>query len=125
MPKDDTNNMNRMDSAASATETNAEGGVRSDMDSIREDLTQLRSDMSSLAQNLLHAGKSTGGQARERITSAVQSRIGHLNESLGGVTDPLKNTMDQVQTYVEQKPMIAVGTAFGVGLLLGSLMSRK
>ena len=115
------------DSAAAAPPPTAAqaADLRRDVESIKSDLSALRTDLSALINSAIQAGKVQAGDATDRISQAARSRLDQLGstwEDLGGRG---REALHQVQGRIEQRPLQAVGIAFGAGLLLGALARRR
>ncbi|HYE03741.1 MAG TPA: hypothetical protein VD963_10975 [Phycisphaerales bacterium] len=85
--------------------------IRSDLDAIRGDLNRLRNDVATAFQDLIGQGKDRVWQARERVSS-----------SLGGLSDQGRRALGTVQEQIEDRPMVAIGTAIGLGFVIGMLL---
>ena len=72
----------------------------SDMDKVMDDLATLRADLGDLTESFVKAGKH---KANKTYSSSV----------------------DSVNEYVMEKPMTALGAAFGAGIIAAVLFGRR
>jgi ElaB/YqjD/DUF883 family membrane-anchored ribosome-binding protein len=98
---------------------------QADLQSIKEDLLRLKDDVSSLTRNLVSAGRSGASDVGGRLSGMARERIDQLSDSFGDVGERGKKMLDAAQHQVEENPLVSVGIAFGVGLLLGSIIRGK
>lgn len=92
--------------------------VRNDLHQLREDLDAIRHDLARLSQASVDVGKEKVHRARERAEEKLEdayARVRHEGE----------RAFDTVQQTVEERPITSLLTAFGVGMLMGKLMSEK
>lgn len=78
-----------------------------DIDTIKADIAALRDDIGSITASAVRDGADTvrkaGKAARDKVASALE----------------------QVQGFVEERPVTAMFIAFGAGLLASSLLRRR
>ena len=81
------------------------------------------------AEELLRATASQAGEkvgvARERIQASLASARVKLAETERAVLDKTKLAAKATDEYVHEHPWQAIGTAAGVGLLIGMLIARR
>lgn len=85
---------------------------------------ELRAAATAKAQDLRAAAESRAQQLKE----AAQEHAGDIREyadqAFAEAKDRYEDLRAQGERYVREKPMQAVATAFGVGLLLGLILRR-
>jgi ElaB/YqjD/DUF883 family membrane-anchored ribosome-binding protein len=82
---------------------------------------------------LLHAvgaqGKEKLVENKRRLEAALKTLRGEAKEKLGEAYDSLKEhsqeAVDLSRKKIEERPLTAVFTALGVGLLVGILIGRR
>jgi ElaB/YqjD/DUF883 family membrane-anchored ribosome-binding protein len=100
------------------------------------ELETLKGDVSKLANDLkdvLHAvgaqGKEKLEENKKKLESALRTLRGEAKEKLGEAYDSLKEhsqeAVDLSRKKIEERPLTAVFTALGVGLLVGILIGRR
>jgi len=99
----------------STTETN-----RADV-ALREEIERLRADVTTLRDNLSHLTKDAGRAAKAGVYEAKA----HLSEAAHTATEKGKQAAHAIEQKVEDNPLISVGIAFGVGLLVGALLRGR
>ncbi|MCC6143958.1 MAG: DUF883 family protein [Candidatus Hydrogenedentes bacterium] len=80
---------------------------KSEMDVLKSDLAKLKDDLRMVADSMKERAKAQAYSAK------------------GDAEHRMKNGLDAVEDYVEEKPLQTVLMAFGVGLLLGTILSPK
>jgi ElaB/YqjD/DUF883 family membrane-anchored ribosome-binding protein len=81
-------------------------GLQDDMNQLREDLSALRSDVASMASDVF-------GVAREGFNGATETMKAKGTE-----------VAEKLEEQVQEHPLMTIGIAFGVGLLVGALVRR-
>ncbi len=81
------------------TKATAENST-TDLNTLKDDLATLRSDLTELTESLIETGKD---KAKKTYNSSV----------------------DSLTEFVNDKPMTALGAAFGVGALISILFCRR
>lgn len=87
--------------------------MKEDVDLLKEDIAKLRKDLQSIFGDLKTYASA---QAREGVAKGKE-----LAEDAG---DQIEAARDDLQERIREKPLAAVGIAFGAGLLL-ALLNRK
>ena len=85
---------------------------------IQQEMAKIADDLSSLAGAL---GESASAEAR--------ATIGTLRDRFEGLKDYAASTADDVlegaETSITENPFIAIGAAFGAGVILSMLLQRR
>jgi len=81
--------------------------LRKDMDALRKDLAALKTTVSDEAESRLERAKVKARETGERLQTQAQQ----LNETVTG--------------QVQERPLTALFSAFGIGMVLGTLLGRK
>ena len=96
------------------TSQEANGRLASDLKKVMRD-----------AEDLLNA---TAGQANEKV-SEVRARLANALESAKGTSADMQDKTVEVakiaDKVIREHPYESIGVAFGVGVLLGTLINRK
>lgn len=85
-----------------------------DIQALQTDLRQLRADFASLTETMRDLVRHSGTEA------AAKAR-----ESGEKVWAEAKKHVDTVSHEIEEKPLTAAATAFGIGVVLGLLFARR
>ena len=80
----------------------------------KESGAQLRSDISQISQTLKAIAADRGGAAYERARQSAEDMQTRAKEAI-----------DSAARQIEERPFTTTLSAFGVGLVLGMLFSRK
>ena len=108
-------------SSATAGSMGSVGGS----DRLREDLEALRSDFSALRDDLKVFAGDAGSVARAGAMSAAERLKQSTKEAFDAAKAKSRQAKEQVQGQIEDHPFMAVGIAFGVGLLVGAVVARR
>ena len=98
--------------------------LRQDVDAIKGDLAALKTDLVAAMRDLVEAGKTGAGEVRDKLEEAVQERLRRVGDAAHSVADRGRKAADNVNRYVEEKPLQSLAMAFGVGLLLGVVLRK-
>jgi ElaB/YqjD/DUF883 family membrane-anchored ribosome-binding protein len=89
---------------------------------------KLMSDLKAVVRDAEELMKATAGQAGEKLTE-LRGRLGTALESAKGTCDRLQEktlaTAKATDQCIREHPYETIGVAFGLGLLVGVLVSRK
>ncbi len=102
-----------------------EAAVRVDLDAVRADVAQLKQDLVVLAEDLGSVAKDRAQRARERVEERLTDLKDRTSSAAHSARVRGKYAVRQVEHTVEEHPLASVGIAFGVGLLVGALLSRR
>lgn len=100
-------------SPESASADGDESPLKDDVEMLKEDLAKLRADLKSMFGDLKGYASA---QAKDGVAKGKE-----LAEDAGEHLDAAR---DDLQKRIREKPLAAVGIAFGAGLLL-ALLNRK
>lgn len=103
----------------------ADRDLQKEFDQLKKDLGKLQGDLKDLTEAGSAVAGETVTQARERLEAETQRLIARLQESAGELKGRGQKVIEEVEHQVEEKPMPTLLTTFGVGFLLGWLLSRK
>lgn len=94
-------------------------------DDLQTDLQALIGDAEKLLQ---HATSLVGSQADE-LRQQIQLNLQRARDTLSGGEDAIRQHASEIQraseSYVQKKPLQALGIAAGVGLLIGLLLGQR
>ncbi|MFZ4115817.1 MAG: DUF883 family protein [Chthoniobacterales bacterium] len=83
----------------------------------------------SVAQSAYHESKSELSAAARDITHAARATYSSLADQTNVITDEWYQKASEIEAelseHVRQKPLQALGVAFGIGLVVGILLNRK
>ena len=90
-------------------------------DSTAEDLKTLRAELANLRADL--------GRISETLKDVVkhgrEEAVGKASEAAEKLQDEIGRRAERLSNEIEQKPLTAVFTAFGLGVLLGMLFGGR
>jgi ElaB/YqjD/DUF883 family membrane-anchored ribosome-binding protein len=77
------------------------------------------------AEELLKAGVTGAGGKAEELKSRLQASVNRVKEQYNQVQDKVAAGAKATDTVIREHPYESIGVAFGVGLLIGVLVTRK
>ncbi len=85
-----------------------------DVKKLSDDVGELKAGFSKIADTLSDLVRQRGQEAAARIERTAEDTWAEAKEKLDGV-----------KAKIHEEPVVAVGIAFGVGLLVGLLFGRR
>jgi ElaB/YqjD/DUF883 family membrane-anchored ribosome-binding protein len=89
------------------------------------DLQRVISDAEELMQATAHQTEGKVVELRERITENLRSARHKLADAEETIREKTKEMARVTDDYVHEHPWRAIGTAAGVGLVIGLLIGRR
>jgi ElaB/YqjD/DUF883 family membrane-anchored ribosome-binding protein len=89
----------------------ADSDLSKEIETLRADVAKLRTDLSGIAVSLKDLGK---GRVKEELRKGME-----------GARDRGKKSVETVEQQIEQRPLLALLAAFGVGVVLGKILDRR
>ncbi len=86
----------------------------SDVQALQTELKQLRTDFASLTETLGSLVRNTSAEAAAKAREAGEK-----------VWEGAKKRVSTVAEEIEERPLTAAATAFGIGVVIGLLFSRR
>lgn len=94
-------------------------------DALQDELQALIGD----AEKLLQHATSLAGSRADELRQHIQSNLQRARETLSGGEDAIRQHAGEIQraseSYVQKKPLQALGIAAGIGLLIGLLLGQR
>jgi ElaB/YqjD/DUF883 family membrane-anchored ribosome-binding protein len=79
-----------------------------------EEIRNLRSDFSWIGESLIGRARQQTAEAAARVRQAAEGTWSEARDAAAGVTD-----------RIEDQPLVATAIAFGIGMLLGMLLTGR
>ena len=115
------NNGWRMADKAEEARPRRTGAGESDLDSLKADLGELRAELAAVVKAVQNLGSTAVATAKRQHGAALE-RLSSEAESLAAdVTAAGRNQKAELEQRIRDQPLMAVGIAFAVGVLFGSL----
>jgi ElaB/YqjD/DUF883 family membrane-anchored ribosome-binding protein len=96
------------------TKMAAEDDISKDIDQLKKDLAGLRADLGTLMAGVKELGLEQGRSAYERV-----------RESGERARSQAQATQENVEHYIEERPLTSVLVAFGTGFVIGMLLGHR
>jgi ElaB/YqjD/DUF883 family membrane-anchored ribosome-binding protein len=110
-------------------ESSAKGDVSVEFETLKGDVQKLTNDLKDLLHAVGTQGKEKLAENKKRLESALKTLRGEAKEKFGEAYDSLKEhsqeAVDLSRKKIEERPLTAVFTALGVGILIGVLVGRR
>lgn len=103
----------------------AEPDLKKDFDALRKDLDALRADVGQLAGTLKETAGRKASQGASRARDEAQALRARLDEIVAEVEGHGRDGLRAVENEIQQKPLIALASAFAIGMVLGKLLDRR
>ena len=107
-----------MDAAFSQT---TETPVEVNREKLAQDLRVLIRD----AEELLKVGATEAGSKVEQLKARLQASVGRMKETCHDLEEKVVAGAKATDKVIREHPYESIGVAFGVGLLIGVLVTRK
>jgi ElaB/YqjD/DUF883 family membrane-anchored ribosome-binding protein len=110
--------------------------IKADVEMLRADLANLKASLTDLASDTAAHARGRVHRAGERAREAFDATKDKVRETAGAAAergkeyydaaaDKTRAAVDTLEERIEERPLTSVGIAFGVGLLLGVLLSGR
>jgi len=105
----------------STTRVNPETDTGFDFDAIVRDIAALRQDFADLMNQMKSGALKGANGVAENVLGDLSDKANHLYDS---VTAQGERSVKAVSRQVEERPMVSLLVAFGVGFIASRLLSR-
>lgn len=90
-----------------------DGGTRSAQEQMQQEMQTLREDLQRVQRDLQQMAESAVGYGRESYEQARRA-----------ASEQMETGIEQVEQYMQERPLTTVLIAFGIGLITGTLFRR-
>jgi ElaB/YqjD/DUF883 family membrane-anchored ribosome-binding protein len=105
----------------STTRVKPETDTTGDLDAIVRDLAALRQEFSDLMSQMKSGAFKGANDAAENILGQLGDRAGHLYDSVAAQG---KRSVEAVGRHAEERPVMSLLIAFGIGFVASRLLAR-
>lgn len=92
-----------------------------DIDSLKGDLAALRAELASVVAAVQSLGETAVSAAKRQQGAAIDRLATEAGALADDAADAARDHLAELETRIRAKPLAAVGIAFVVGMLFGSL----
>lgn len=119
--------MDMDDTQESAKRVNEEGesNAHDDLEQLKADLAKLRGDMGQVISSMVGLSRKGASTARDAAQTGIDQGIEQLHRRYRLMRKRTNRAADSLAETLSDRPLASVAVAFGVGMLLGKIMSRK
>ncbi|PKU23009.1 DUF883 family protein [Telmatospirillum siberiense] len=103
----------------------SDNSVRNEFDSLRADFSQMRDDVASLTKAI---GEMTAQEATDRLgdlKQAGKSARRQFNKAVDGADSLCQSGVTAIERQIDERPLVVMALAFGIGLLIGNVAHRR
>ncbi|MEM9013080.1 MAG: hypothetical protein AAGE18_17810 [Pseudomonadota bacterium] len=95
------------------------------LDQLAEQIDVLRNEISDLTRSAAAFAQQKGDAALQDARSKADRALAQGSDKLEDVRETLEHLPDRTKEAVQQRPLMALGVAAGIGLLVGLLSGRR
>lgn len=96
----------------------ADHSVKSEYDSLKADFTQMRSDLAELT-------KAIGEKTSQEATHAEKTVRLQLHKAVDSADSLRRSSVTAIEQQINERPLVIMALAFGIGLLIGKVAHRR
>jgi ElaB/YqjD/DUF883 family membrane-anchored ribosome-binding protein len=100
-----------------------------ELETLKGDVLKLSNDLKEMLHNVGAQGKEKLAENKKRLESALKTLRGEakekFDEAYESIREHSKEAVDKSRKQIEEKPLTAVFTALGVGVIIGILVGRR
>ena len=108
-----------------ARQSTSTGTNSGEFDDLKTDIDKLRADLSSLTKHMKEVGNSAAADAKK----AGADKVDELRNELERTAQQLKRqgeaSVAEVEKTIQEKPLLSLLAAFGVGMLITRFLDRR
>jgi ElaB/YqjD/DUF883 family membrane-anchored ribosome-binding protein len=98
--------------------------LEAEFDGLKDELDKLRKQVSSFGEAASEGIQRGSRRARAAAGQALDTASEGLSDAAGEVERRGRQSLDAVEHQIEDRPLISVLVAFGLGVLVGKLLDR-
>lgn len=102
-----------------------ESGATNDMQALKDDLRSLRADVSNLMESLKGAASSKAKELGSTLKETSDQLGTQVKDVLGSAREKGGQVASDLEARIQERPLMSVLVAFGVGLVLSRILSRR
>jgi ElaB/YqjD/DUF883 family membrane-anchored ribosome-binding protein len=112
-----------------AMEPNKRGESAIELETLKSDVQKLANDLKDTLHAIGAQGKEKLEENKKRLESAIKTLRGEVKEKFNEAYENLhehgKEAVDMSRKKIEERPLTAVFTALGIGVIFGILIGRR
>jgi len=103
----------------------AEKNLETELEQLKKDFSQLQQDIKELGKTTSHTATDAATVAREHLEEETQKLLASLRGGADSAATRSKYAIHQAEDQVSDNPLSTLLGSFGVGFVIGWLLSRK
>ena len=105
------------------------GEASVELENLKQDINKLTNDLREMVHTVGAQGKEKLAENKKRLEHALKTLRGDakekFDETYDYVREQSKEAVEKSRKQIEERPLTAVFTALGVGVILGVLIGRR
>lgn len=99
--------------------------LKKEIESLKKDLASVRDDLGRVSTASAGAAEDVVGSVRERLEQETDRLLARLQDAADEAGVKGRKVLDDVESELEERPVTTLLSSFGIGVLVGWLVSRK
>jgi len=95
------------------------------IEALRDDAAALRKEVDALKKDAVRLGRRATKRASDRLEDGLDDASDGASELYDDAKSEAESVADDLRGQIGDRPLIAIGAAVGVGLLLGRTLARR
>ncbi|MFO8016205.1 MAG: hypothetical protein R6U32_03815 [Candidatus Woesearchaeota archaeon] len=97
---------------------------QNELETLKSDVAQLRTDLGELMDSFRQKGQEQVDETKSWATSEVDHLRKQLKQAYGKARQEGQDVYETAHHSLETHPLTSIGLAFGLGLLIGKIISK-
>jgi ElaB/YqjD/DUF883 family membrane-anchored ribosome-binding protein len=98
--------------------------LREELDTLKQDLASLRGDLQGMTEAIKGEGAERFEELKDRVRSGVDEQAARAERAYRRTAQRGERAVNEARECFEERPLMTLFGAFGLGLLIGKLMDR-
>lgn len=99
--------------------------IRAEVQTLKQDIGRLREDLGELLKSMREEGGRRLGETKLKWRGETMNRMDQFKDVLESARQYGQKACREAQKRIEQRPIVTLLTAFGIGVLVGRILLRR